>query len=264
MQEQFEEIKFKNREEYKNFLIQTLSKMNEKGTFNIYAHQISNCGSDWFNYEIEYKKIQILSNSLTHINRYGSINGTMRLLGCTCNNLNEIAEKLINYNYDKLYDSNVCIVAIPKYIEVNYNGEKKMIEYSSYKGKAGSTELRNDKELLDVFREITHNSMPDGDHFKCCFYDAIKNDKNLPKEYLLGIQGINAKEEKYSFTPTHTHLSEIDDKTVEKHNLSTEFEILKLYEKYGTDDPKVIFAKSSVEYLDNYICKSYDYDFDFD
>lgn len=265
MEKDCEIIKFDSREDYKIYLKQKINTLNEKGPFNIFMHSISNYGSKWFEYEIEFKKAQILVNGLTHIHKYGSIFGTMRYMGSTDDlEIEKIIDKIIDYNYDNLDEVNNVIIAMPKYVEVEIDGNKKQIEYSTYNGKAGFSELRDDKELCEAFQKVDHNNLPDGDHFKSCMYDAIKETSSLPVEYIVGVEKIIKKEKHFSFVTNHTHLSEIDEEDVKKHNSIIEEKIKNLYKKYGTEDPKELFAKTSADFLTENVYKSYDYDFDFD
>ena len=236
-------INFSSKEETETFLTNIFHKLNSQQEYNIYLHQIKNyCtfkklqGSSAIKHKIE----SIVLNGF-EISKYSTLSGTAKLIGST-QNIN--TDKILNYKYySHLKHIATCIIAIPKYINI----DGRNIEYSSFNG----------KDAWDFPQELTdeyikqNKSKPDLHHYKCCLFDSIKDLNKLPSFYLLGIIE-NDNNSSYSFTFSNNHISNLEQKEVQEHESHVSNLIRKLYEKYQTMENKEIIVKSYLDFESHY------------
>ena len=244
---------FSSKEETRKFLQDLFAYVDEFAECNIYVHQINDYRDDFFNVHgvnaIKKRVSGILKHGL-NINKYSTLSGTSTLLGTTAT---LDAEKVFAYDYYKgLSCKALCIIAIPKYVYV----DGKKIEYSSYKGQA-AWDFPEDltKEYVKELK-----SRPEFHHYKCSLFDAIKNYRELPGAYLLGIVQLEEEIGRFSFVSPNTHLSMLEEDEVEDHYAKIENEIKALYDKYGTTKTETIIVKAYKE-LEQYYQESEDLDY---
>lgn len=234
-----EKIKFQNKNELEKYVSGLLCKLDEKEEFNIYLHQIS----DWGDYLIDMDKIvdyrisSILENKLK-ISGYACLCGTAKLMGST----KEVSAKdILDYRYYKMDTIAVCLIAIPKYIEV----DGKKLEFSSHNG---HNSWNLSQELLDEYvKKFGH--LPDRQHMKSSIFDVVKRYNELPKCYMLGVEIMDEKDNKFEFVESKTHLIDKNDEEKKLHDKALADEVTKLYEKYNTKDMTQIILEAYKEEL---------------
>ena len=244
-------FKFKQESELESFLYEVLNKLNQKGEFNIFLHQINEGGYKAFGVVngINLKIKSILKHGF-FISNYSSICGTARLLGSS---KQAKVDEILDYRYYQNHsDISICVIAIPKYIECN--GKK--LEYSSFEGK--SNHDLDDKLRESYGRLIKY--IPDSHHRKCSLFDAIKGYKELPKCYFLGVLKMNYQTDEYEFINPETHLIFKNDSEIKLHDKEVVDKITALYDKHQTKDMSEIIVKS---YKEEESIRSAESDFDF-
>lgn len=231
---------FTNKEEVKNFLMYLFAKINTNQEYNIYLHQINDYYDDVNNLNgasvVKHRVESIVKNGFS-ISKYSALSGTAKLVGDT-NTLN--IDNVLDYEYYKKLDCvATCVIAIPKYIEID--GVK--VEYSSYQGK----DSWNFPEQLTREYEKVSRYKPELHHYKCCLFDAIKQHNDLPMCYMLGVLQMENNKNKYSFIQTTAHLSSLGQQEVKEHNEYVRGLVRRLYEKYKTKENEKIIVKSYLE-----------------
>lgn len=230
---------FNSREKLKIYLEKLLQSINQDREYNVFLHQINDYndginnlyGSD----AVKCKIFGILDRGF-YISRYSALAGTAKIIGST----RDIdVEDILNYNYYGGLDCRaICVVAIPKYVEV----DNKLIEYSSFNGQDSWS---FPEELTNEYKK-TLNYSPELHYFKSCLFDAIKSYKELPKCYMLGVLHMEEKDSKYSFIEEESHLTNLPKDLAEKHLIKVEDKIKNLYKKYQTTDTKKLIVQSYI------------------
>lgn len=223
-----ERIKFDDKNALGVYLLNLIEKLNQDDEYNIFLHQINECGYKGFNINnvLEVKINSIFANRL-RISHYSSLSGTTKLMG-TSKNFN--VDKILDYNYYNFKDKiAVCVIAIPKYII--FHGEK--LEFSSYKGK---TNHDIDDELAELYKsEFQH--LPDAHHRKCSLFDAVKTYHELPRCYMLGVVNIKLSENLVEFINPNSHLIYHTNEEALAHKHQLAIEVDKLFDKYSCSTP---------------------------
>jgi len=231
---------FDNKEEIKNFLMSLFSKIHASQEYNIYLHQINDYYDDVQNLNgasvVKHRAESIIRNGFS-ISRYSALSGTAKLVGDTQGlNINNV----LDYEYYKKLDCvATCVIAIPKYIDID--GDK--VEYSSYQGKDSwhfPEQLTKEYEKVSKYKPELH-------HYKCCLFDAIKQHNDLPMCYMLGVLQIENDKNKYSFIQAASHLSNLGPAEVKEHNDYVGGLVRRLYEKYKTKENEKIIVNSYLE-----------------
>lgn len=93
-----ERIKFDDKNALGVYLLNLIEKLNQDDEYNIFLHQINECGYKGFNINnvLEVKINSIFANRL-RISHYSSLSGTTKLMGTSK-----------NFNVDKLFDKYSC------------------------------------------------------------------------------------------------------------------------------------------------------------
>lgn len=231
---------FNNKDEVKLFFTDLFANINSEQEYNIYVHQINgyycNTSKKHGTSLIKQKVSAIIRNGFS-ISKYSTISGTSMLIGST-NDLN--VDNILNYEYYKNEDCvALCIIAIPKYI--NINGTK--IEYSSFQGKDA---WHFPEDLTAEYKKMT-KFKPELHHYKCSLFDSIKQYNELPNCYMLGILQLETSQNKYSFIKSINHLSNLKKEEKNQHDSHVENLIKNLYDKYNTSENKEIIVNSYME-----------------
>ncbi|MGN1200911.1 MAG: hypothetical protein ACI4R8_01415 [Candidatus Caccovivens sp.] len=238
---------FKTEEECKNFLAELFAKVKKVGDFNILLHQIS---CQCYNRQdrgltLENRINGILERGIS-TTRYPTITATTMFAGSVnSNGEDEIdIQDILNYRYYDSEDKYICVLAIPKFVDVN--GQS--VEFSSFEGFAGGF-CDNKKEIMSKHLKDAYNletmNMRD---LKYSLFDAVKSDR-FNKHYLLGIVHIDPSIQHYGMLVSHEHLFENAD-TYKVHNEYYSEQIEKLYNKFQTKDTATIITKSYKEEQD--------------
>lgn len=223
-------IKFNSRKEVEKYLVDVMSDLNKKGEFNIFVHQINSYQTHFERGKnILEKKIEgILRDGLT-LSAYASIFGTTNL-ACSSFELNP--NPILDYDYYRGSNFPICVIAIPKYIDVD--GEK--TEFSTYQ--SNTAEIR--EQIRHIFFD---NGFHTSNHnIKSSLFDVIKEYKDLPNYYVLGV--MNQGENNFTFVENPQHLKMANKKEFKKYQQSVSNKIKDAYEEYGTKDPVQLMVKS--------------------
>ena len=233
-----EKIVFTSDMEIKQYLEDLFSNLNESQEYNIFLHQVNGYYDNMLKLhgkEIMLVKMNNLMQTSLNLSNYSSLSGTSMLKGST-KDIN--IDSILNYNYYNDDYKVICIIAIPKYINI----DNEMVEFSSYKG-IDAWEIS--EELSNKYKkEIGY--IPSVNHRKCSMFDAVKQLDDLPKEYMLGVLIINNKENEYKFFKSSTHFGFLSQEEQENHNKDIATKIKNLFKKYNTKD---IEEKIVKEYL---------------
>ena len=233
---------FNTPKEYTEFLKDLIAEVSNKNEFNVFLHMIGDWRDDTTPFNDSYNIIEdrlygILKSGL-HLKNYSTINGTMNFLGSSFDE--GIAERILKYEYYRNLENKAsCIILIPKFITSN----NKLFEYSSFDN-VSFREKPN--RLISAYRN-NGGSEPDSHHYKCCLFDVIKEDRPLPKEYLLATQIINENEGKYSIVLPKTHLTQIPEEEAKKHLEIVSNLVEKKIEKHQTFELTELIVKQYKE-----------------
>ena len=231
-----ERVRFENEKSLEMYLSVLMSKLDKDDEYNIFLHQINECGYKGFKIsDVVECKIQSIINNKLKISHYSSLSGTTRLIG-TSKDID--IENLLDYNYYNFHDRvAVCVIAIPKFI--SFHGEQ--LEFSSYNGK---TNHDLDDELVLAYKAENSNSLPDAHHRKCSLFDAIKTYHELPKCYMAGVMSINRGTDSYEFINPNSHLVYKSEEQIKTHKQQMAEEVDKLFEKYQTSTPATAIVRA--------------------
>lgn len=228
-------VKYRNKAEYKNFLINEFSEMLNHGAFNIFLHCVTPYNSYYANKysakEDVYRKVNDiwekgldLDGSMVY-GKYGSINGTAKFFG-EIQGVNSFDE-IINYDYfSGSRFVNTIIFAIPKYININGS----FLEFSSYNG------------------QMKHRSQ----HVKDCLLDISKS-IYLPPEFTFGYQIVDNDKGTVSFLENNRHFAKISEQEQEavmkgfQDRIKSVLTYCKV--KYGKEDFEEVFKIMTEEHL---------------
>ncbi len=216
--------KFTNVEDLAKNLETLLDELNKMGEFNIFLHQINDGGYRSMGIEngIPIKINSILNNGLS-ISKYASLCGTARLIGSS-EGFN--VDSILDYNYYNGHeDISICVIAIPKYIEIN--GEK--VEFSSFNGKSNHD---IDHDLRQLYADET-KYIPDAHHRKCSLFDVVKGYKDLPKCYMLSVVNLNYVTDNFEVINPGTHLIFKGVNEFKNHKAGLAGHVVKIFEKYN-------------------------------
>lgn len=222
--------KFETRKEMKDHLVGILRDLNKKGEFNILVHQINNYASFWFRGKnITEQKINGIFDYGLELKEYSSIFGTTNL-ACVSSSLD--ADAILDYNYYKNSHFPICVIAIPKFIDVD--GEK--TEFSTYKSHTQQAQA----EIRNAF--VSEGINVDRHHMKLNLLDVIKGYNALPTGYVVGVaieQG-----QGYTFIENPFHLRAATKQEYQAYQDSVANKIKNAYDEYGTKDPAQLMIKS--------------------
>lgn len=228
-------IKFKNINALKKHLNKILGNLNRLTEFNVMIHQMNNRECHGFagaNEEIRIAKLASVLKYGFNLDKYGSIFGTMKLLGTEVS-----ADDILNYNYYK--DKKVfCLFALPKQISIKGHA----VEFSSFKG---CCSYARQPELVEEYVKLMHGT-PDRHHMKNCLFDVIKGYNSLPPQYFLGIVYEDENDCFYYIDP-HTHLREFSADAFKTYNKTVEESALKAFKEFDTTSLKTLIVKACIK-----------------
>lgn len=222
---------FATREQLKQYLISLQNELNQKCEFNIFVHQINDWehgGGDDKEAIINGKIEGILNNGLS-VNSYSSIFGTTIFIGSTSQ---PVADAIIDYNYHRVDSYPTCVIAIPKYIEI----DGKQVEFSSYKSNSEQAK----QEIAKAFQDAHLFATPD--HRKSSLLDVVKGSSKLPTYYILGIK--KQTEQGYEFVENTQSLKNSNEQEFENYKQKVAEKICHAADVYGTTNPIEMMLKS--------------------
>lgn len=223
-------IKFKSRKEAEQHLVDIMNDLNKKGEFNIFVHQINNFRDFWnTGGDIIQKKIDGIMRYGLKLGDYASLLGTTNL-ACVSSSLD--ADSILNYDYHRESSFPTCVIAIPKFIDVD--GEK--VEYSTYK----SNSMDAQKQIKNVFND--KKIWIDRHHLKVSIFDAIKGYRDLPKHYIVGI--LKKVDGGYDFIENTEHLRFANSEQFQNYQNVVAEKIKDAYHEYNSKDPIDLIVKS--------------------
>lgn len=222
--------KFENREELNKFLVNQLQQLNQKGEFIIFVHQINGYRSYWESEgDIIKQKVDGILKYGLRLSDYSSILGTTNI-ACSSSDLDP--NPIVEYDYHHQSSFPTCVIAIPRYIEV----DGKQVEFSTYK--YGSENVRG--EIRNYFNN--NGIAIDGHHLKSSLFDVIKEYNQLPIHYVLGV--LVKREQGFVFIENSEHLKNTNADQFQAYQTSVASKIKKAYSEYGTEDMHQLIFKS--------------------
>lgn len=223
-------LSFATREELQQYLIKLQKRLNEKGEFNIYVHQINSWQHGGGDKEqiIEGKVNGILNNGLS-LYEYSSIFGTTIFLGSTNS---DVSDAIIDYDYHHDSSYPTCVIAIPKFVNI----DGKRVEYSSFK----SNSPEAFQEINKAYRD--EKLMPTTDHKKANLFDVVKGSSMLPVYYILGVK--MEDEQGFSFVENSAHLMNSNDQEYQNYEEKVAEKICSAAKNFGTTNPIELMIKA--------------------
>ncbi|MBO5394919.1 MAG: hypothetical protein J6A28_03335 [Clostridia bacterium] len=253
MEKKLEKKRFTKREDMLAALQAEIDRISATGEYDLFLHEMSNdkyfAGDSRRIEATERIANKILTQGLD-LDLYGSILGTSRGFG----NIGKVnPETICDYTYPCCNNSAmraVAIIAIPKYIKVGNT----TFEYSL------CSRLDETQKLVDKA-----GLYPKRHHYCSGLFDCIKDrwplrdaegnvlegrvSSYLPSVYLVGVEEIIEEDSDYRLLLPHTHISEIDKESKEKHLQDAAMLIKKLVQRYGTTNvPELIYHKIRDDY----------------
>lgn len=226
-----EKIQFKTKEELENHIKKIMKEISNERECDIYTHMTvytgreRKCGE---NDTLDQRMSSILKYGL-ELDRYASIGGTMYHLGSSSDD--DIAKKVVKYNYYQVQTKKVAIFALPKKVTV----DGVVYDYSLA-----------DERLSKKFGEYGKHE----ERILSSLFDVIKDGFRLPTYYTLGAYIFDEENGVFEYVNPETHLAYNDKLTFENHDEKVvKDKVRDLIEKHGTKDVSAIIEKVSDETL---------------